>query len=88
MLQLQEAGADLQAKKDCIALLRTSLEVKQAQSLHMQAEKQSSDASTQFLYSDVAECKPETFHARILRHMLVHFHRRFDWSKDMWRNNL
>ena len=55
-------------------------EAKQTQILHMQAEKQSSDVSTQFVYSDVPECKPEAFLARILMYMLWNFHRQFDWS--------
>ena len=77
----------LHVKNERIELLETSLELKQAQILHMKAEKQSSDASTQFIYSDVAECKPEILHTKILMHMLLFFHRQFDWSQDMWGNN-
>ena len=53
----------LQEKEKQIFLLEARLEAKQAQILEMQAKKQSSDAATQFTYSDVAECKPEVFHA-------------------------
>ena len=75
-MQLQKAEGDLQVKEKHIESIETSLKPK------------SSDASTQFLYSDVAECKSETFRFKILRHILLLFHRRFDWSQDMWRNDL
>ena len=54
MLKVED---DLQANDKRIAQLEACLEGKQAQ----QAQKRSSDASTQFIYSDVAECKSETF---------------------------
>ena len=52
----------LQVKDKQVALCAASLE-------GMQTEKQSSDAATQFTYSDVAECKSETFRIRISRHI-------------------
>ena len=66
---------DLQAKEKWISLLEASPKAKQTQLPHTQAEKESSDAATQFIYADVAECKLGRFHARILQHMSLHFHR-------------
>ena len=65
LLQLHKVEDNLQEKEKLIALLEASLEGKQTQLSCIQAEKQSSDASTQFIYSDIVECKSETFHARI-----------------------
>ena len=61
MLQLYAAGDNLQAKDKHIARLEASLEAQQTQLPQMQAEKESSDAATQFIYTDVAECRPEIF---------------------------
>ena len=55
LLQLQEAEDDVQKK--FVAQLEDILEEKQA-------KNQSSDAATQFIHSDIAECK---LHARILK---------------------
>ena len=65
LLQFQKAEDDLQAKDKQIVQLKASLEGKQTQFPSIQAEKQSSDAATQFIYSDVVECKPKTFCTRI-----------------------
>ena len=52
---------DLQAKAKEIALLEARLEEKQTQLPCIQTEKQSSDAATQFIDSDVVESKSTTF---------------------------
>ena len=57
LLQLYKMEDDLQAKDKQIALLEARLEGKQTQLPSVQAEKQSNDAATQFICSDVAECK-------------------------------
>ena len=52
---------DLQAEEKQVALLKASLEEKQTQLLCLQTEKQSSDAATRLIDSDVAESKSITF---------------------------
>ena len=74
-MQLHEVEDDLQTKDKCISQLEASLKAKQTQLPQTQAEKESSDAATQFVYADVAECKLGVFHAKILKNMSVHFHR-------------
>ena len=64
-MQLHKVENDLQAKDKLIAPFDSNLEEKKPQFPSIQAEKQSSDAATQFIYSDVVECKSELFHARI-----------------------
>ena len=74
LLQLQKVEDDLQAKDKQIAQLEATLDGRQTQPPCIQAEKQSSDATTQFIYSDVAECKSETFHVMILRHTYIYMY--------------
>ena len=61
LLHLLKMEDNLQAKDKQISRLEASLEEKQTK----QAEKRSSDATTQFVYSDVVECKSETIRTRI-----------------------
>ena len=60
LLQLHKVEDDLQTKEKQIAQLKASLEGKQTHLPSIQAEKQSSDAATQFTYSDVVERKSTT----------------------------
>ena len=60
-LQLLKVENDLQTKHKQLVQVIASIKGKQTQLPSIQADKQSCDAATQSIYSDVVECKSTTF---------------------------